>query len=217
MGGQGQRVITGFYEVLAVAQALVGHVNVNVNNLLAISISDFDNSGEPGPQAKGVNHLETPLRQLHVTHRASSCAKRGGHGQLCSKPRGARGIEPETFGRRGQLLSRPPTTGPRFCECHKPMVEGPLEVEPNGALWTHHAAECTSTCAAHACGVFAFVGKLTMAYVRLPARGPSMAPGGTDWPARHVVLVAMGLLRLLSQHSHAARSRERNRRTDPPP
>ena len=49
-------------------------VNVNVNNLLAISESDFDNSGEPGPQAEGVNHLETPLRQLHVTHRASSCA-----------------------------------------------------------------------------------------------------------------------------------------------
>ena len=64
------------------------NVNVNVKNLLAISISDFDNSGEPGPQAKGVNHLETPLRQLHVTHRASSCAKRGGHVQLHSKPRG---------------------------------------------------------------------------------------------------------------------------------
>ena len=66
------------------------HVNVNVNgnNLLAISKLDFDNSGEPGPQAKGVNHLETPLRQLHATHRASSCAKRGGHMQLCSKPRG---------------------------------------------------------------------------------------------------------------------------------
>ena len=30
--------------------------------------------------------------------------------QLCSKPRGARGIEPETFRRRGQLLSRPPAT-----------------------------------------------------------------------------------------------------------
>ena len=28
-------------------------VNVNVNNLLAISRLDFDNSGEPGPQAKG--------------------------------------------------------------------------------------------------------------------------------------------------------------------
>ena len=32
--------------------------------------------------------------------------------QLCSKHRGARRIEPETF-RRGQLLSRPPTTGPQ--------------------------------------------------------------------------------------------------------
>ena len=30
-----------------------------VNHLLAISIQDFDNSGEPGPHAKGVNHLET--------------------------------------------------------------------------------------------------------------------------------------------------------------
>ena len=67
------------------------NVNVNVNSLLAISILDLDNSGEPGPQAKGVNHLETPLRQLHITHRprASSCAKRGGHVPLCSKPRGA--------------------------------------------------------------------------------------------------------------------------------
>ena len=42
------------------------NVNVNVSNLLAISIYDFDNSGEPGPQAKEVNHLETPLRQLNV-------------------------------------------------------------------------------------------------------------------------------------------------------
>ena len=78
--------------------------NVNVNNLPATSESHFDNSGGPGPQAKGVNHLETPLRQLHVTRRASSCAKQGGHVQLCSKPRGARGIEPETFTRRGQLV-----------------------------------------------------------------------------------------------------------------
>ena len=75
----------------------VTYVSVNVNNLLAISESDFDKSGEPGPQAAGVNHLETPLRQLHVTHRASSCAQRGGHVQLCSEPRGSRGIEPETF------------------------------------------------------------------------------------------------------------------------
>ena len=87
------------------------NVHVNVNNLLAISKSDFDNSGEAGPQAEGVNHLETPLRQLQVSHRASSCAKRGGHMKLCSKPRGARGIEPKPFRRRGKLLSRPPTTG----------------------------------------------------------------------------------------------------------
>ena len=32
--------------------------------------------------------------------------------QLWLKPREARGIEPETFERRGQLLSRPPATGP---------------------------------------------------------------------------------------------------------
>ena len=54
-----------------------------------------------------------PVRQLHATHRASSCAKRDGHVQLCSNPRGARGIEPETFRRRGQLLIRPPATGPK--------------------------------------------------------------------------------------------------------
>ena len=29
-----------------------------------MSEQDFDNSGELEPQAKGVNHLETPLRQL---------------------------------------------------------------------------------------------------------------------------------------------------------
>ena len=78
---------------------------VNVNNLLAISIWDFDNSGLPG-QAKGVNHLETPLIQLHVTHRAFSCANRGGHVQLCLKPSRARRVEPETFRRSGLLLRR---------------------------------------------------------------------------------------------------------------
>ena len=34
--------------------------------------------------------------------------------QLCLQPKGARGIEPETFRRRGQLLSCPPTTGRLF-------------------------------------------------------------------------------------------------------
>ena len=55
-------------------------VNLDVNNLLAIPEQDFDHdySGEPGPQAKGANNMGTPLRRLHVTHRASSCAKRGG-------------------------------------------------------------------------------------------------------------------------------------------
>ena len=98
------------------AQLLV-YVNANVNSLLAISESDFDNSGEPGPQDEGLgkpNHLETSLRQLHVSYRASSCAKRGGHVQLCLKPMGARGIEPETFRRRGKVSSCPPTTGPKI-------------------------------------------------------------------------------------------------------
>ena len=43
-----------------------------------MSEQDFDGSGEPRPQAKGVNHLETPLRYLHVTHRASSAASSAG-------------------------------------------------------------------------------------------------------------------------------------------
>lgn len=77
-----------------------------MNNLLAISGSDFDNSEEPGPHARGANHLEKPpLRQLHVTNRASSLPKRGGHAQLCLKPRGARGIEAATFRRRGFVVS----------------------------------------------------------------------------------------------------------------
>ena len=65
-----------------------------------------------GTTSQGGKPPGNPLRQLHATHRASSCAKRGGHVQLCSKPRGARGIEPKTFQRGDQLLSRPPTTGP---------------------------------------------------------------------------------------------------------
>ena len=92
----------GYYSVV--------NVNVNVNNLLAISRLDFDNSGEPGPQAKGVNHLETP---------SDNCTQLTGAPPVLSEvvtcncvrnPGGARGIEPETFRRRGQLLSRPPTT-----------------------------------------------------------------------------------------------------------
>ena len=53
--------------------------------------------------------------QLHVPHRASSFSKRGGHVQMCSKPRGARGAEPETFCRRGQLVSCSPANGLELC------------------------------------------------------------------------------------------------------
>ena len=54
-----------------------------------------------GPQANRVNRLETPLIPLHAAHRASSCSERGGHGQLCLKPRGGRGIDPKTFRKKG--------------------------------------------------------------------------------------------------------------------
>jgi len=46
-----------------------GHVTyvnviVNVTNLLAISEQYFDNTGEPAPQAKGVNHhVCIPIRK----------------------------------------------------------------------------------------------------------------------------------------------------------
>ena len=53
---------TELYQACKAATQLA-NVNVNVNNLLAISKSDFENSGEPRPQAEEVNHLETPLRQ----------------------------------------------------------------------------------------------------------------------------------------------------------
>ena len=59
--------------------------------------------------------------------------------QLCSKPSGARGIEPETFRRRGQLLSRPPTTGPKSHMCtfvvlH--LLSSPSSRREVGASWT---------------------------------------------------------------------------------
>ena len=53
--------------------------------------------------------------------------------QLCSKPRGARGIEPETFRRRGQLLSRPPTTGPKYGPIGSPGL-----ARPRSATHTRH-------------------------------------------------------------------------------
>ena len=52
--------------------------------------------------------------------------------QTCSKPRGARGIDPKTFRRRGQLLSCPPTTGPGFVLC---------------ATWYVRRAMCYVVCA----------------------------------------------------------------------
>ena len=99
---------------------MLSNVNVNVNNLLAISRLDFDNSGEPGPQAKGVNHLETPLRQLHATHRASSCAKRGGHVQLCSKPRGGTRNRARDLPKKGSAFITSSDHWTRKCLCSSP-------------------------------------------------------------------------------------------------
>ena len=42
--------------------------------------------------------------------------------QLCSNPRGSCGIEPKTFGSRGQLLSCPLTIGPLLC-CKEKATE----------------------------------------------------------------------------------------------
>ena len=82
---------------------------VNVDNLLAIPESDFDNSGEPGPQAEGVNQLEIPLRQLHVPDGASSCANCLSGVVTCNLGNpGGHGIEPETFHRRGFVPGKAP-------------------------------------------------------------------------------------------------------------
>ena len=40
------------------------NVNVHVNNFLAISKSDFDNSGEPGPQADVRGYRTSPAQQV---------------------------------------------------------------------------------------------------------------------------------------------------------
>ena len=37
------------------------HLDVNINDVLAISKCDCDNSGEAGPQAKAVNHKRARL------------------------------------------------------------------------------------------------------------------------------------------------------------
>lgn len=53
-------------------------VDVNVNNFLAISEQDFDGSGTPpGTTSQGVNYLEIPLRQQHLTHRTICFGTRG--------------------------------------------------------------------------------------------------------------------------------------------
>ena len=46
----------------------VVNINLNVNSLLAISKSNLNHSGEPGPQAQGVNHLETPFSQTTASN-----------------------------------------------------------------------------------------------------------------------------------------------------
>ena len=60
----GWRVIARNPEGTAVPQVSAAmptciHISVNVHHLQAISEQGFDNSGEPGAQAKGVSHLET--------------------------------------------------------------------------------------------------------------------------------------------------------------
>ena len=84
---------------------------------LAISEQDFDYSGEPGPQAKGVNHLETP---------SDNCTQLTGLPPVlcgvvtchCVRNPGARGVEPETLRRRGQLLICPPTSAHAWSRPH---------------------------------------------------------------------------------------------------
>ena len=110
-------------------------VNVNVNNLLAISKSDFDNSGEPGPQADEVNHLEIPLRQLQVTHRASSCAKRGGHVQLCSKPRRAHGIGTQDLPKKGSAFITSSDHWTEECVSYKMVVKHPDRQKAGFQRW----------------------------------------------------------------------------------
>ena len=72
--------------------------------------------------------------------------------QLCSKPRGARGIEPETFRRRGQLLSCPPTAGPLCCPvparpCPGPCVPLAHEVAVFGCC--HSVPAWCAVCSVH--------------------------------------------------------------------
>ena len=147
------------------------HVNVNVNDVLAMSEQEFDNSGESGPHmlAKGgkppanppqITHdyiysCKSPSQKVHTTHRASCCAKRGGHVQLCSTPRGARRIEPEAFTRMGQLLPRRPSTGPEmYCapwQCMCVCTDSALKnMQDLGYSMWRHRCSCKHTCSCRA-------------------------------------------------------------------
>ena len=79
-------------------------VTVNVNSVSAASHQEFENSGEPGLRVKGILHLETPLRQLHATNRARSCARRGGHMQPCFIPNGGERNRARDIEKKGSLL-----------------------------------------------------------------------------------------------------------------
>ena len=66
--------------------------------------------------------------------------------QLCSKHRGALVIEPETFLRRGQLSSCPPTTGlVNCCHMHEPGTDA--------RIWTCAAWWAARIGAAHICNI----------------------------------------------------------------
>ena len=83
------------------------NVNVNVNNLLAISESDFDNSGEPGPQAEGVNHLENPPQTT----------ARNSQGVLLCSARWSHAIVFETQGRTRNRAQDLPNKGSALIRC----------------------------------------------------------------------------------------------------
>ena len=73
------------------------------NVLLAISFKDVDNSGEPGPHAKGANHQETRARQLQST---PTCADWGDHFQFHVLTTG------------GHVARSPKPSADGSCKCH---------------------------------------------------------------------------------------------------
>ena len=74
------------------------HVTVNANNLPATSEWTLTTLENRDHKPRGTTSWKPPLRPLHVTYRASSCAKRGGHVQLCLKPRGHAELNPRPSG-----------------------------------------------------------------------------------------------------------------------